>query len=88
MVLLLAVFATLAVFYRAEISEIIQVVLEWVHDHKFAGPVILVFAQMMVTVLFIPGSLLAVGTGWVFKQVYTNFWLAILVGTTSVWLGA
>ena len=41
-----------------------------------------------MTITFIPGSLLAFGAGWVFKQVYESLWMALLIGTGAVWLGA
>ena len=62
--------------------------LEWVRVHKVLGPIVLTLIYIVTTVIFIPGSLLAFGAGWVFKQTYDSLWKALLVGTTSVWLGA
>ena len=43
---------------------------------------------IVCTVAFIPGSILTVGAGWAFQLAYQSTWLALLVGTISVFVGA
>ena len=42
----------------------------------------------MATIAFIPGTILTLGAGWAFQQAYQSTWIAILVGSTCVWVGA
>ena len=60
----------------------------WVEANMFWGPVIVALTSMVTTVAFIPGTLLALGSGWVFKQAYGSLWIAILLAAGAVWLGA
>ena len=53
-----------------------------------AGPFALVGVYIFATVLFIPGSILTLGAGLAFKQAYQSTWRALLVGASSVWIGA
>lgn len=57
-------------------------------DYPLAGPFAVAEAYIFCTVLFIPGSIPALGAGFAFKQAYNNTWRATLVGTAAVWLGA
>ena len=45
-------------------------------------------AYIIATVAFIPGTILTLGAGWAFQQAYEVTWIAVLVGSLSVWIGA
>ena len=37
--------------------------------------------------IFVPNTLLAFGSGFIFKQAYGKVWIALLLGTSAIWLG-
>jgi uncharacterized membrane protein YdjX (TVP38/TMEM64 family) len=78
----------LAVIYQEEVSEATQNFLEWIRKHPVSGPLVLVLFFIVAVVLCVPGSLMAVGAGWAFQHAYQKTWLAMLIGSSSVWLGA
>ena len=85
---LLLIIATLAIVYRSRVSEAIQDFLQWVEDHRVAGPIILALVYAVCTVCLVPGAILTLGAGWAFQLAYGQTALAVLVGTLSVFVGA
>ena len=45
-------------------------------------------AYIVATIAFIPGTILTLGAGWAFQQAYNSTWVAVAVGSLSVWIGA
>ena len=60
-------------------------------ENKQIGPVIMACVIAIATPLFIPGSLMTIGTGFIMHQVYKDddeqVWKSIVVGTLIVYLG-
>ena len=86
MILIVAI--VLSIVYRDKISEVLQSFTDWIRKHKALGPIVLLLVYIVTTIAFIPGSILTLGAGWAFQQAYNSTWLAILVGSASVWIGA
>jgi len=85
---LLVLAIILAFIFRAQVSEGLQSFATWISNHKVTGPLLLMLAYIITTVAFIPGSILTLGAGWAFKLAYSSTWVAVVVGTLSVWIGA
>lgn len=60
-------------------EERLEDLLEWIDENKTPGFFIFVLAYVLATVLFIPGSLMSLGAGFVF---------GIVLGALAVWIGA
>ena len=78
----------LIIVYRDWVSEKTQDFLEWLKDNPAEGTVCLCLIYIIATLIFIPGSLLTLGAGVALQAAFDNTWLAILVGTIGVWVGA
>ena len=87
-VLLLLVIGVLVIIFRDDVSQGLQNFATWIQKHKILGPIILLVAYIIATVAFIPGTILTLGAGWAFQQAYQSTWIAVLVGSLSVWIGA
>ena len=74
--------------FRDKISEGLTSFADWIRSHKFLGPILLILGYIVATVAFIPGTILTLGAGWAFQQAYSNTFIAVLIGTLSVWIGA
>ena len=61
--------------------------LYWLSENRIGGPFVLIGFLIIATVLVLPGSLLTIGTGVALMKAYDNTWMALLIGSTSVWLG-
>ena len=61
--------------------------LYWLSENRISGPFVLIGFLIVATVLVLPGSLLTIGTGVALMKAYDNTWMALVVGSTSVWLG-
>jgi len=61
--------------------------LEWFEDHPGPGLVAFIFVYFGATVLFIPGSILTLGAGFVFANAF-GLGLGLLLGTLAVFVGA
>lgn len=84
---LLVIIILIAVF-RAQVAAGTSAFLEWIREHPYGGPLVFILAYIIATIFWIPGSLLTLGAGWAFQQAYKQTWLAIIVGSLSVWIGA
>jgi len=78
----------LVIVFIDEVKIVMTKFLEWLRDNPVIGPVILTCLYILATVFFIPGSLLTIGGAVALQQAYRRTWLAVLVGTASVWTGA
>lgn len=56
-------------------------------NHIF-GVLLVIIGLIIATVLFIPGIILTVATGYALYDVYSSVLLTIFVGSISVWLGS
>ncbi|KAL3923761.1 MAG: hypothetical protein SGILL_001464, partial [Bacillariaceae sp.] len=62
--------------------------LEWIEENPGAGVVAFMFVYFFATILFIPGSILTLGAGFVFSASFGSLGVGILLGVLSVFLGA
>jgi len=61
--------------------------LEWVENNPVKGVFGVIFAYFVSTILFIPGSILTLGTGYIFANAFGLSW-GVLIGSISVFVGA
>ena len=61
--------------------------LEWIEENPAAGFFVFVLVYFAATVVFIPGSILTLGAGFVFSSAF-GLGLGVVLGTLSVFLGA
>lgn len=64
-----------------------QSFLSWMEDNPTAGVFAFMFVYFAATVLFIPGSILTLGAGFVFANIY-GLGVGVLIGTAVVFIGA
>lgn len=68
--------------------------MDWLSSHLFLGIIVIILLYIVATVLFIPGSILTIGTGYAFHQAlqqqqYSNaVILAVLCSSVAVFVGA
>jgi uncharacterized membrane protein YdjX (TVP38/TMEM64 family) len=65
----------------------IKAFLEWTEDNPATGFFLFTVVYFVATILFIPGSILTLGAGFVFGNAFP-LGVGILLGTVSVFLGA
>jgi len=69
------------------IANGIQTFLEWFERNPVAGLFAFMGVYFLATILFIPGSILTLGAGFVFANAFGLGW-GVLLATTSVFVGA
>lgn len=65
----------------------INTALQWIEDNAVAGMFVFMVVYFVATVLFIPGSILTLGAGFVFANAF-GLGVGLLIGTLSVFVGA
>jgi len=65
----------------------IQAFLEWIEANPVPGFFIFMVVYLIATVLFVPGSILTLGAGFVFANAF-GLGIGVLLGTLSVFFGA
>jgi len=68
--------------------DAIESFLNWVEDNVWLGVAALTAVYALATVLFIPGSLLTVGSGFVLTAALGALWKGVLLGSLAVVFGA
>ena len=68
-IITIVTFFTLAIIFNQTTVEILTSFLEWMEDNAAAGAFAFIGLYWFCTVLFIPGSLLTLGAGVVFRVV-------------------
>lgn len=69
------------------VKQATQAFLKWVEENPIAGIFSFIGVYVVATVLFIPGSLLTLGSGFVFANVF-GLGLGLVFSTISVFVGA
>lgn len=69
------------------IRTAIQTFLKWIEANPVPGVFIFVVVYLVATVLFVPGSILTLGAGFVFANAF-GLGIGVLLGTLSVFFGA
>ena len=62
--------------------------LEWVENNVVAGVFGFLGLYFLATILFVPGSVLTLGAGFVFSASLGSLGWGVLLGTVAVWIGA
>lgn len=69
------------------VTSAVQDFLEWVEENPVAGIFLFIIAYFIATVFFIPGSLLTLGSGFVFASAF-GLGPGVALGTLVVFVGA
>jgi uncharacterized membrane protein YdjX (TVP38/TMEM64 family) len=63
--------------------------IDWLSTHPASGILVVIVVYIVATVLFIPGSILTIGTGYAFRRVFSqSIMLAVLFSSIAVFIGA
>jgi len=73
-VLFLVAFIIYAIIDRNRILKIFETIIGWMRDYPYLGPIIVIVAYIIATVLFLPGLVLTLGTGFAFTAAYRHVW--------------
>lgn len=65
----------------------IDTALKWIEANAVAGMFVFMVIYFVATILFIPGSILTLGAGFVFANAF-GLGVGLLIGTLSVFVGA
>ena len=69
------------------IADGIQTFLEWIEENPGPGVLSFIVVYFVATILFVPGSILTLGAGFVFANAF-GLGPGVLLGTGSVFIGA
>ena len=86
LIALLAIIGVLVVRY--DLLTQFTVLLAWIEQAGFIGPLVFIALYIVVTVLFVPGSILTLGAGAVFGVVWGTVYVSIgsTLGATAAFL--
>merc|ERR1719401_3136479 len=87
---LLVAFVTYVIIDSATTGYIrtgVQSFLEWIENNPIPGFFVFMVVYFFATVLFVPGSILTLGAGFVFANAF-GLGVGVLLGTVSVFIGA
>lgn len=62
--------------------------IKYFKTHIILGSLILIGIKIMGTILYVPGVLLAIGTGYAFKQVFKNYFICVPCGVITYMIGS
>merc|ERR1712130_12146 len=77
-----------AAVYNQTTLKYFNMFLNWMQDNAVLGAFAFIGVYWFCTVFMIPGSILTLGAGFVFRAALNNQWLGILIATIIVWVGA
>eukprot|EP01084_Bolivina_argentea_P206536 352606_1 len=80
-------FIVLAIVFNKTTGKYLTAFLEWMQAHPVEGSFAFIGVYWFCTVMFIPGSLLTLGAGFVFRKV-AGPWAGIFLATAVVLAGA
>jgi uncharacterized membrane protein YdjX (TVP38/TMEM64 family) len=84
---LFAILITLDFFFIGYSKYVLVAFLKWVEAHPWPGVFTFSAVYCLATILWIPGSLLTLGAGYIFGRAF-GIGLGIALGTLSVFIGA
>jgi uncharacterized membrane protein YdjX (TVP38/TMEM64 family) len=85
--ILFAIFITLDFFFIGFTKSVLIAFLKWVEANPWPGVFTFSAVYCLATVLWIPGSFLTLGAGYIFGRAF-GIGLGIALGTLSVFIGA
>jgi len=86
-VLVIITTLVLAIVYNEFTKDTITDYLNWIEENPILGGLTFMLVYMCATVFLIPGSLLTIGSGVIYSQVYGTFG-GVLFATVVVFIGA
>jgi len=86
-VLVILTFLVLAIVYNSTTKKVAEDFLEWIGDHPIEGALAFIAAYIITTVLFVPGTILTIGAGYIYAQVQ-GVAIGVLIATVVVFIGA
>lgn len=87
--LAVVIYVTIDSFTTKHVLDALESFLSWVKDAGAIGPVVFAAVYFAGTILFFPGSVLTIGSGFAFSQAFGQGWgivagsLVVMVGATS-----
>ncbi|MEE8441093.1 MAG: TVP38/TMEM64 family protein [Spirochaetia bacterium] len=87
-VLIVLIGAVLGLGWYFDAQSYLRDVLEWIRDRGAAGVALFICVYIVATVLFIPGSILTLGAGFVYGVVLGTVWVSIAstIGATAAFI--
>jgi len=79
---------TVDAFTTQYLEQAVTTFVEWLAQHPFAGVGAVICVYIVATVCFVPGSLITVGVGYAFGRAFDSVFLAVLLASTAVFIGA
>ena len=86
--LLLIGILVLSIVYKSTINLWIEDLSCWIRDNPVFGPITLSGVYIVVTILSLPGFVLALAAGVAFHEAYKDTLCAVMIGGGSVFVGA
>jgi len=81
-------FLVIDAFNEKYVATILDTFLDWMKDNIVAGSFAFFFVYIICTVLFVPGSALTIGAGYIYSETIGTGGLGILCGSLVVWVAA
>eukprot|EP01084_Bolivina_argentea_P253432 425684_1 len=82
------VFLVIAIIYKDKTKKYLTDFLNWMQRNVVLGAFAFIGLYWFCTVFMIPGSILTLGAGFVFRKAIANQWVSIFIATIIVWTGA
>mmetsp|Transcript_15333 Transcript_15333/g.32423 ORF Transcript_15333/g.32423 Transcript_15333/m.32423 type:complete len:244 (-) Transcript_15333:386-1117(-) len=70
------------------IQSTFQSFLEWTANNLLVGFFAYIAVYALATILFVPGSILTLGGGFIFGHAAGSLWVGVLIGSGAVFIGA
>ena len=77
-----------AIIDRNRILGWFETFINFIRDYPYIGPLMIIVAYIFATILFLPGLVLTLGSGFALNQAYGNIFIALPIASLSVFLGA
>jgi len=85
---LLVTLVTVDALTTRYLEQAVSAFVEWLAQHPVAGVGAVILVYIIATVCFVPGSLITVGVGYAFGRAFDNVFLAVLLASAAVFIGA
>jgi uncharacterized membrane protein YdjX (TVP38/TMEM64 family) len=87
-ILIVIVAALLGLGWYFDAQSYLRDVLEWIRERGAAGVAVFIGVYIVATVLFVPGSILTLGAGFVYGVLLGTVWVSIgsIIGATAAFI--
>jgi uncharacterized membrane protein YdjX (TVP38/TMEM64 family) len=79
---------TLTILFFQDLKKFFLNFLIFLKSHPYSGSLILITVKILGTIFYVPGILLAIASGYGYKQVFSNYLLSIPVGVIVMMTGS